>query len=171
MANSIIDLKQRKHLLMDVANSLEKISELQSKVNESLENLIHEHLYTGAELVNESQSAGYIASLNTLILVPWKPFNNKTTHQETASNVNYLKCNQDRFFFVSDKAITEIYLEDTLKVTKHYELIDENPKDFTIELTFKSERVRNREQFIYGNKYRFVWSWDKNKMTVRKLTE
>ena len=82
-----------------------------------------------------------------------------------------MKSNPDRLFFVSKKSITEIHFEDTLPVTENYELISNDHTGFVIELTFKSERVRDRSKNIIGNKYRFNWLNSNNTMSVRKLTE
>lgn len=161
-----IDLSSMYNKILAVSVNQQTIEMLKETNSKYLKAIVTDNLKTGKN-ITENLNDNQLANLNNLLFTPWR----ESEFKKSYNNVNHIKSYPERLYFISDKSITEVYFADTLKVSEFYELIANTDNEFTIELTFRSERVRNREQIIYGNKYRFNWSKLTNKMTVRKLTE
>ena len=162
-----INVREQQQRIDIVSSNLDAIKLMTENNNEYLARVVNDFLESGKTITENNTSVADCARLNSLILTSWC----EGDIDDSFNNVNYMKSNPDRLFFISKKSITEIHFEDTLPVSENYELISNDNTGFVIELTFKSERVRDRSKNIIGNKYRFNWLNSNNTMSVRKLTE
>ncbi len=91
---------------------------------------------------------------------------------ENLSNFDYINLRKDiRYFFNGKNNIVEVYFEDTLEVQEKIKFIDFSANIYTIELTFKSKRVKLVKEKIKFNKFRFSYSTSTGKMSCRVLNE
>lgn len=164
---TVINVVEQQQKIDVVSSHIDSIEIMQKSNNEYLAGVVNDFLESGKTITENNTSVANCTRLNSLILTSWSDGDIDASF----NNINYMKSNPDRLFFVSKKSITEIHFEDTLPVSVHYELISNDHTGFVIELTFKSERVRDRSKNIVGNKYRFNWLNSNNTMSVRKLTE
>ena len=149
--------------------TLEKINEntknivgLQLETDKLLKDLIYKYLFLGEtllnffdqEIINSCTMTRFDKSLGNL------------------SNFDYINLRKNvRYFFNGKNNIVEVYFEDTLEVQEKIKFIDFSANIYTIELTFKSKRVKLVKEKIKFNKFRFSYSTSTGKMSCRVLNE
>ena len=149
--------------------TLEKINEntknivgLQLETDKLLKDLIYKYLFLGEtllnffdqEIINSCTMTRFDKSLGNL------------------SNFDYINLRKDiRYFFNGKNNIVEVYFEDTLEVQEKIKFIDFSANIYTIELTFKSKRVKLVKEKIKFNRFRFSYSTSTGKMSCRVLNE
>lgn len=149
--------------------TLEKINEntkniigLQLETDKLLKDLIYKYLFLGEtllnffdqEIINSCTMTRFDKSLGNL------------------SNFDYINLRKNvRYFFNGKNNIVEVYFEDTLEVQEKIKFIDFSASIYTIELTFKSKRVKLVKEKIKFNKFRFSYSTSTGKMSCRVLNE
>lgn len=149
--------------------TLEKINEntknivgLQLETDKLLKDLIYKYLFLGEtllnffdqEIINSCTMTRFDKSLGNL------------------SNFDYINLRKNvRYFFNGKNNIVEVYFEDTLEVQEKIKFIDFSANIYTIELTFKSKRVKLVKEKIKFNRFRFNYSTSTGKMSCRVLNE
>ena len=149
--------------------TLEKINEntknivgLQLETDKLLKDLIYKYLFLGEtllnffdqEIINSCTMTRFDKSLGNL------------------SNFDYINLRKNiRYFFNGKNNIVEVYFEDTLEVQEKIKFIDFSANIYTIELTFKSKRVKLVKEKIKFNRFRFSYSTSTGKMSCRVLNE
>lgn len=149
--------------------TLEKINEntkniigLQLETDKLLKDLIYKYLFLGEILLNFFDEK----TINSCTMTRFdKSLGN-------LSNFDYINLRKNvRYFFNGKNNIVEVYFEDTLEVQEKIKFIDFSANIYTIELTFKSKRVKLVKEKIKFNRFRFSYSTSTGKMSCRVLNE
>ena len=149
--------------------TLEKINEntknivgLQLETDKLLKDLIYKYLFLGETLLNFFDEK----TINSCTMTRFdKSLGN-------LSNFDYINLRKNvRYFFNGKNNIVEVYFEETLEVQEKIKFIDFSANIYTIELTFKSKRVKLVKEKIKFNRFRFSYSTSTGKMSCRVLNE
>lgn len=149
--------------------TLEKINEntknivgLQLETDKLLKDLIYKYLFLGETLLNFFDQE----IVNSCTMTRFDK------SLENLSNFDYINLRKNvRYFFNGKNNIVEVYFEDTLEVQEKIKFIDYSANIYTIELTFKSKRVKLVKEKIKFNRFRFSYSTSTGKMSCRVLNE
>ena len=150
------------NLINEITSNQESIETLKQDTQKKIESFIGEYLFSGNVLIKVwSKQIDIFNSFS---------FSRFDENKPELSNFDYINLHPEREYYFNGKHIVELYFEDTLEVTKHWTFKhEEKVGQITVELVFKSKRVRN-VKLLKRNYFRFVYYIAEDKITCRILT-